>query len=239
MHNGHHPKNNVDGGRGLISVEDCVELATLGLEGYIDVNNERLIKAARKISVKHNNETEFDYKIRKKIERKEQWRAKVMHGHFVRQTEEVKGNESWLWLKKGSIKSETESLIMAAQEQALATNLMTARVYQTQEKSKCRMCRRVDENINHIVSECSKLTQREYKRRHDWVGKKIHWEVCKKEGFAVNEKWHEHVPEPVLENDGCKILWDFAIQTDHVIEARRPDMIFVEKRNKCYKIIDF
>ena len=46
-------------------------------------------------------------------------------------------------------------------------------------------------------------------------------------------------PEPVLENEGCKILWAFTIQTDHVIEARRPDMIVVEKRNKCCKIIDF
>ena len=101
------------------------------------------------------------------------------------------------------------------------------------------MCRKVDESINHIVSECPKLAQKEYKRRHDWVGKKIHWEVCKEEGFIVNEKWYEHVPEPVLENERCKILWDFTIQTDHVIEARRPDMIVVEKRNKCCKIIYF
>ena len=70
------------------------------------------------------------------------------------------------------------------------------------------------------------------------MGKKIHWEVCEKEGFIVNEKWYEHVPEPVLENEGCRILWDFTIQTDYVIEARRPEMIVVEKRNKCCKIID-
>ena len=202
MHNGLHPKSNVDriyipreeGGRGLISVEDCVESVTLGLERYINDSDERLIKAARKISGGHNNETEVEYKIRKKNERKEQWREKVMHGQFVRQTEEILGNESWFWLKKGSLKRETESLIMAVQEQALATNLMKARIYQTQEDSKCRMCRKVDESINHIVSECPKLAQKEYKRRHDWVGKKIHWEVCKEEGFVVNEKWYEHVP---------------------------------------------
>ncbi|XP_068697162.1 uncharacterized protein [Montipora foliosa] len=158
MHNGLHPKSNVDriyipreeGGRGLISVEDCVESATLGLERYINDSDERLIKAAKKISGGHNNETAVDYKIRKKNERKEQWREKVMHGQFVRQTEEILGNESWFWLKKGSVKRETESLIMAAQEQALATNLMKARIYQTQEDSKCRMCRKVDESINHI-----------------------------------------------------------------------------------------
>ena len=59
------------------------------------------------------------------------------------------------------------------------------------------MCKTMDDSINRIVSECSKLAQKEYKRGHDWVRKKIHWEVCRREGFAVNEKWYEHVPETV------------------------------------------
>ena len=42
-----------------------------------------------------------------------------------------------------------------------------------------------------------------------------------------------------MENNSWKILWDFTIQTDHVIEARRPDMIIIDKtKNEC-KIIDF
>ena len=28
-----------------------------------------------------------------------------------------------------------------------------------------------DETIHHIVSECSKLAQKKYKRRYDWVGR--------------------------------------------------------------------
>ena len=83
------------------------------------------------------------------------------------------------------------------------------------------------------------LAQREYKRRHDWVGRKIHWGVCRKIGFDVNEKWYKHEPEKVVENDSWKILWDFTIQTDHVIEARRRDMVIIDKtKNEC-KIIDF
>jgi hypothetical protein len=39
-------------------------------------------------------------------------------------------------------------------------------------------------------------------------------------GFRTVEKWYEH--EPVVENDGHKILLDFSIQTDHLIQARRP-----------------
>ena len=43
-----------------------------------------------------------------------------------------------------------------------------------------------------------------------------------------------HNPAPVLENDTHKQLWDFDIHTDHLISARRPDlMIFI-----C-KIVEF
>ena len=34
-------------------------------------------------------------------------------------------------------------------------------------------------------------------------------------------------------------MWDFSIQTDHVIEARRPDLLVVEKKERSCKIIDF
>ena len=36
------------------------------------------------------------------------------------------------------------------------------------------MCGKDEESVNHVLSECSKLAQKEYKRRHDWFGTKIH-----------------------------------------------------------------
>ena len=89
------------------------------------------------------------------------------------------------------------------------------------------MCGKADESINHLLSECSKMTKKEYKRRHDWMEKRIHWEVCRNYGFETKVKWYEHEPQAVCESEGYKILWDFSIQTDHVIEGRRPDMIIV------------
>ena len=32
---------------------------------------------------------------------------------------------------------------------------------------------------------------------------------------------------------------DFSIQTDHVIEAQRPDLVVVDKKERLCKIIDF
>ena len=72
-----------------------------------------------------------------------------------------------------------------------------------------------------------------------WVGKVIHWEMCSKVQFDHTNKWYMHNPAPVLENDSHKLLWDFNIQTDHLIPARRPDLIIINKRKRICKIIDF
>ena len=36
----------------------------------------------------------------------------------------------------------------------------------------------------------------------------------------------------VLENDTHKLPWDFAIQTDHLISARRLDLIIINKKKE-------
>ena len=41
-----------------------------------------------------------------------------------------------------------------------------------------------------------------------------------------------HNPAPVLENDTHKLLWDFDIQTDHLISARRPHHIIITKKKR-------
>ena len=41
-----------------------------------------------------------------------------------------------------------------------------------------------------------------------------------------------HNPESVLENEMHKLLWDFEIQTDHIISARRPDLIIINNNKK-------
>ena len=53
-----------------------------------------------------------------------------------------------------------------------------------------------------------------------------------------------HNPALVLENNTHKLLWDFDIQTDHLLSARRPDLIIInkkkkKKKKKTSKIVDF
>ena len=72
------------------------------------------------------------------------------------------------------------------------------------------------------------------------MGKVINREICKKFKFDHDNEWFMHNPAPVLENDTHKHLWDFDIQTDHLISARRLDLIIInQKEMKICKIADF
>ena len=48
-----------------------------------------------------------------------------------------------------------------------------------------------------------------------------------------------HNPAPVTENDTHKLLWDFNIKTGHLILARRPNLIIINKKKRICKIVDF
>ena len=45
-----------------------------------------------------------------------------------------------------------------------------------------------------------------------------------------------HIPASVQENYTYKLLWDFDIQTDHLILARSRDLIIMTNKNKKKRI---
>ena len=49
---------------------------------------------------------------------------------------------------------------------------------------------------------------------------------------------YEHISDSVIGNERCKILRDFHVQTDKVIEHRRPDIVCIDKIAKSCLIID-
>ena len=105
---------------------------------------------------------------------------------------------------------------------------MKFHIDKTGESPLCRMCRVENETVSHIVSQCKMLAQKEYKKRHDNVGRYIHWKICEKYGFQGAQQY-EHDPDGIIENKEYKILWYFAIQCDTKIEVRRPDMLLLIK----------
>ena len=221
MHKALHPRDDVDnlcvsrkeGGRGLASIEDSVDASIQRLEDYKQKHDGRLITAIR-------NDIDNTMDNRMSITRKQKSEGKQLYGRFKQPINNISHDKTWTWLTKGTFKRETESLLITAQNNAIRINQIKASIDKTQQNSKCKLCGERDETINHIISECSKLAQWEYKTRHDWVGKMIHWKMCKIFNFDHTNKWYMHNPAPVLENITHKLLWDFDIQTDHLISAR-------------------
>ena len=82
------------------------------------------------------------------------------------------------------------------------------------------------------------MAQREFKRKHNNEETKIRWDLCKKSRLEHTEKWYEHIPEEAVENEEVKVLWDISVQCDNVIEARRADIILIEKKEWKGIIID-
>ena len=189
MHKALHPRDNVDrlyvsrkeGGRGLASIEDSVDASIKRLEDYIEKHERGLITAIR-------NDTNNTIDNRMTIAWKQKWEEKQLYGRFKRPMNNISHDKTYMWLWKGNFKIEMESLQIAAQNNAIRTNHIKARIDKMQQNSKCTLCGDRDETINHIISECSKLALKEYKSRHDWVGKVIHWVLCKKFKFDHTNK---------------------------------------------------
>ena len=104
-----------------------------------------------------------------------------------KRTSEISHEKIFDMLKKrGNLKRESESLLIAQrknQQQTnkhISTHYIKTKIDQRQQNCRCRLCHDRDETINHIIIECSKFAQKEYNTRHDWVGNVIHLGLSKK-----------------------------------------------------------
>ena len=64
-------------------------------------------------------------------------------------------------LLTGYFKKKAECLLMAMQDQTLATKASRVTLFEQQGSKKCRMFTEKDETVMHIPRECSKLVQAE------------------------------------------------------------------------------
>ena len=148
------------GGRGLTSVEDCVRHEKTGLADCVQSSTYPLMVAIAKEGLPLNEKilTQKQLKEKKELKRAEGWRNRPLNGHFLRQTEEIRDDAAWDWLRKGNLKKATEGMITAAQVQPLRTNAIKAKVEKQNLSALCRMCGEKDESMGQMLGECGKLT---------------------------------------------------------------------------------
>ena len=168
MHKALQPRDDVnrlyisrkEGGRGLTSIEDSFDASIQQLEDFIQKHYGGLFTAIR-------NDTDNTMEHRMTITAKR-------YGRFKQLINNISHDKTWTWLRKRNFKRKTESLLIAARNSAVKTNHIKARIDKTQRNSKFRLFSDRVETINHIRSKCSKLAEKEYKTKYDWVAKVIH-----------------------------------------------------------------
>ena len=244
-----HPKSNVDrlyikrkeAGRGLKGVVSCIREEENSLGFYVSNSEENPIKgfgAAETIN-SEDTVTSGEFKKQKAQELKQNWHEKKMHTQFVRKMpEKVDKDRTWQWLSKSDLKIGAEVLLCAEQEQAIRINYVKHHIDKTSKSFLRILCCEKDESVQHLVSGCEKLAQKEFKRRYNNVAKNVHWDLCKKNGLEHTEKGYEQIPEGAVEYEEVKVLWDINVQCDNVIEARRPDIILIDKKERKGIIIN-
>ena len=150
-----------DGGRGLVSTEDCVEEEKCNLAKYAAQSKEALVKnAAAELNLK-----KYIVNVSKKEKKENQlkeWKQKALHVLVVRETECHNENKKWKWFRKGELKRETESLLCAAQEQSIRTNSVKYSNDKTSETPRCRLYNENVESVTHIISTCPNLAKNQY-----------------------------------------------------------------------------
>ena len=231
-----------EGGKGLISVEDCVrqEEGSLGL--YVGGSEEWMLKVVSGMGVVARVESAKEYKDRVERTRREALRAKPLHGSFFRSVSEVADERSWQWLSGGYLTKATEGFILAAQEQAVRTRWVRATIDgEADLDPMCRVCGKQLETVMHLASGCGELAKKQYKVRHDGMGKRVHWELCRKYGIECASKWYDHVPSSICSTkDGdVEIYWDRRVETVRGCEHNRPDVVVIERSERKWTLIDF
>ena len=55
--------------------------------------------------------------------------------------------------------------------------------------------------------------------------------------WPFNQVVYAFKPESVPENETHKILWNFEVQMDHLISARRPDLVLINQKKRTFSWI--
>ena len=257
-----------EGGRGLIQIASHYKSTIINTNWYIQNSSENLItmvknyqttRGERSIATKakkycteinlvfnellNKDKHQVKYTIKQHTIKKkiETLNSKLMHGQFQHELNQPYINKklSNAWISDSRLKGATESIIFAIQEQAITTRYIEKHTFNIDTTDVCRACNEHKETIHHIISGCPILAPTKYLQRHNNLAKYIYLKLAKKYDILQNtEEWYNYDPPKIIQNEQAKLLWDFAVQTDHTINHNKPDIIIHNKFTNKISIID-
>ena len=133
------------------------------------------------------------------------------------------------WLKS-HVHSESESTILAIQNQAITTRVLQVKIMKMSIPSiMCRLCGEHEESVVHLLAACPSLAATAYLYRHNLVAGVVHWHLMRLHGFLPGSScWFTHRPPAVVESSAVKIMWDFSLQSASHHLSNRPDIVLFD-----------
>ena len=121
----------------------------------------------------------------------------MTHGYLqcqIKKNEQINLKETYGWLKSENFSSHVEGYLFSLQEQEINTRAAQKHWERNLDKrhnidGRCRLCKQKDEDLFHIISSCSSLSNSMYLYyRHDNVGKIIYEEITADEQGKVTRQ---------------------------------------------------
>ena len=139
-----------EGDRGLSTIEESIGTSIWRLKNDIKVIGLSTSKRRTKRTI---------------ITWKQKWEEKQLYGYFKWQKSKLSHEKCKQWLRKGDLQRETESLLIAIENNSIRTNYIKAKLD----------CADRDQLINRN-KQMQQINMKRYKTRHDLVRKVIHCE---------------------------------------------------------------
>ena len=143
-----------EGGRGLISCEKCVNVEVQSLDKYLSESKEWMLKFVAGKKGLSEVENPDAFKNHLKEEKRSQWLEKLLHGISLKNTENMSTERTGQWLKRGHLNKETETMVCAAQEQALWVNSIKHYIGSQDVSPICGLCGESSETMMHLRLPC-------------------------------------------------------------------------------------
>ncbi|KAL1448095.1 hypothetical protein WDU94_012293 [Cyamophila willieti] len=229
-HRVHHPRACVErlyvprrnGGRGLLNIQKLHNAQVIKMKNYFNNSDNPMHEILKNnnfdyLALKQDHEERFSNNNEYVNQAVDTWKKKTLHGKYPQLLDEPKIHKenSITYLRKGELYPETEGFITAIQDSVIATKNHQKFIFKTITDDKCRLCKEKSETIEHVIGSCKILANTEYLNRHNQVAKIIYSKLIIQNKIKdYVEPYYKLNPEPVLENDQFKILWDRQIITD-------------------------
>ena len=196
-----------------------------------------------------NQETFSKDKIKKCIiiNRKKHWLEKQTHGYLNNKLTENEGvniEETYGWIRSENLSSHVEGYIFSLQEQEVNTRMAQKQREKDPVKkrniiTKCRLCHQHNEDIFHILSSCTSMSDNMYLyQRHDRVAKIVYEEIIYKDIDAENKRKHITKPPKVTKLGRKEIWWNAFINLPIKVEHNRPDITIWDHDSKVCTLVE-